>query len=119
MRIAVLIISLIAFLVIALQSCAMGVGAALDTTHGFRDGAVAGGALAFLFVFGAAVVMAVPLVSAACFALGAVVAIPAGSSTTYKDLIVWGSLSAGLALLSLWGYREKRRKAAPLPTPAD
>jgi uncharacterized protein (DUF1499 family) len=108
MRIAALIISLACFALIVLQSCAVGVGGSLGHLESLKQGAAVGAVLAFVYILGAAFVMGFPLVSAALFAIGAVISIPAGYDTGYSDLMLWGGLAVILAFLSIFGYREKR-----------
>jgi hypothetical protein len=110
MRIAVMIIALVVFIFITLQSCAIGVGGSLQNSESLKEGASIGVLLAFLYVLGAAFAIGVPLISTVAFAVGALVAIPAGAKTGYSDLQVWGVLSAILAILSIFGFLEKRRK---------
>jgi hypothetical protein len=109
MRIAVMIIALAVSIFIVLQSCAIGVGGTLLNSQSLKEGAAIGLLLAFLYVLGAAFAIGVPLISTAMFAVGALIAIPIGWRTG-SDLQVWGWLSAILAVLSIFGFREKRRK---------
>jgi hypothetical protein len=113
MRIAITIIALCLFVVVALQSCTVGVGSSIGKLETLRHGAAIGGALAFMYVLGAAFALGLPLVSTIVFAFGAFLAIPAGSQAGgFTDLTIWGWLSAILAVLSIFGWREKKRRIA-------
>ena len=110
MRVAVLVISLAVFVILLLQSCAVGVGGSLQASEGLKQGAAIGVLLAFIYILGAAFALGAPIVSTVAFALGALVAIPAGTQTGFTDLQVWGWLSAFLAVLAFFGHREKRKR---------
>jgi hypothetical protein len=110
MRIAVMIVSLALFLILLLQSCAVGVGGSLSSSDTLQQGAAIGALLAFVYVLGGAFVMGLPLISGALFTIGALIAIPAGYQSGYSDLKVWGWLSAVLALFSFFGYHERKHK---------
>ena len=113
MRIAVIIIALCVFVILLLQSCAVGVGGSLGKSETLSQGAAIGVMLAFMYVLGAAFASGVPLVSTVVFAFGALVAIPAGAQAGgFSDLTIWGWLSAILAVLSIFGWREKKRREA-------
>ena len=113
MRIAVIIIALCVFVIFLLQSCAVGVGGSLGKSETLSQGAAIGVMLAFMYVLGAAFASGVPLVSTVVFAFGALVAIPAGAQAGgFSDLTIWGWLSAILAVLSIFGWREKKRREA-------
>ena len=90
MRIAVIIIALCVFVILLLQSCAVGVGGSLGNSETLRQGASIGLMLAFMYVLGAAFASGVPLVSTVVFAFGALVA----------------------AVMSIFGWREKKRREA-------
>jgi hypothetical protein len=110
MRIAVMIIALCVFVVLLLQSCAVGVGGSMGKSETLKEGAAIGVMLAFIYVLGAAFALRLPLISTIVFAFGAVVAIPTGYQTGgFSDLIIWGWLSVILAILSILGQREKKR----------
>jgi hypothetical protein len=122
MRIAVLIISLAAFLTLGVEWLAVGIdgiGASLGSGHGFEKGASAGAAVAVLYLIGALFVIGRPLVSFAVFTLGALTGIAAGIWTTYSDLKLWGWLAAVLAVLSLFGHLERKAKQLHIQISSD
>jgi YD repeat-containing protein len=71
MRIAVIIIALCVFVILLLQSCAVGIGGSLGKSETLSQGAAIGVMLAFMYVLGAAFASGVPLVSTVVFAFGA------------------------------------------------
>jgi hypothetical protein len=110
MRIATMILSLILMLVVGAQSCAVSIGdAALDTKASTQGGPI-GLVMAFLFLIGGAFALAFPLVSLIAFVLSGLLGLAAGSTTSFGDLTIWGVLSLILAVLSFFGWREKRKR---------
>ena len=113
MRIGVLALALTAFLTLGIQWLGVGIGGigeSISTGRGFEKGASAGAAVALLYLVGGAFAIGRPLISAAVFALGAILGIAAGMSTDYAGLQYWGAVAGSLAGLSLLGYREKKAK---------
>ena len=66
--------------------------------------------VAFIFAIGAAFVLKFPLVSLIVFALGGLLGIAVGATTSYSDMTIWGVVSFSLAVLSFFGRRELRRR---------
>ena len=63
---------------------------------------------------GAAFALGLPRVAMVVFSVAALAGFAAGSSTSYKDMTIWGVLSLVLAVMSYFGGRElRRRKAVP------
>jgi hypothetical protein len=63
--------ALCVFVILLLQSCAVGVGGSLGKSETLSQGAAIGLMLAFMYVLGAAFASGVPLVSTVVFAFGA------------------------------------------------
>jgi len=121
MRVAVMVISLVLMLVVGLQSCTSAVGGGLSDDQAAREGLSQGAAVGFvvtvLYLLGGAFALGVPLVSTVVFALAAVIGIVGGSTTSYRDLTVWGVVAGALAVMSFVGWLGKRkadRRSAPL-----
>jgi hypothetical protein len=109
MRIATMIISLILMLVVGGQSCAVSFGEAALGTKAAQQGGPIGLVMAFLFLVGGAFALAFPLVSLIAFFFAGVFGL-AGASTSFGDLTIWGVVSLILAVLSYFGWREKRKR---------
>ena len=111
-RIATLILSLILMLIVGAQSCAVSVGdSILDEPTKTQGGAI-GILMALLFLIGAAFALGFPLVSLVAFLLAGVFGITAGGTTSFEDLSIWGYISFALAIMSYFGWREKRKRRA-------
>jgi hypothetical protein len=118
MRLAVLIITLCLTGIVGLQSCTILAGGSLVKDQALSNGGAVGMLIAFLFVLGAAFVMALPRVSMAMFAIAGLAGLIAGNSSNFRDLKIWGGLSLILAVMSWFGSRELRRKRiSPLTEP--
>ena len=111
MRIAVMIISLCLVMIIGVQSCTVGVGGELSGDEALSEGGAAGVGVAFLFLIGGAFALGVPVVSVIVFGLAALAGFSVGASTEFEDMTVWGSIALVLAVLSVFGMREKKKKA--------
>jgi hypothetical protein len=109
-RIATMIISLILMLVIGAQSCAVSVGDAALNTKAATQGGPIGLVMAFLFLVGGAFALAFPFVSVIVFFFAGVFGLAGGASTSFGDLTIWGVVSLVLAVLSYFGWREKRKR---------
>lgn len=110
-RLATLIISLVLMVGLFVQSLLASAGGALIEDKGVEESGAVGILVALGFLLGAAFVMALPRVSVAVFALSGVIAFMGSGS--FPDLVIWGVVSLVLALMSWFGYREKRGKRAP------
>jgi hypothetical protein len=110
MRVAILVVSLCLAMIIALQSCGVMIGAGILDKQETASSGAAGIALAFLFVLGAAFALGIPIISCIIFAFGAVLGFVAAAESEFTDLKFWASVSAILALMSLFGFFELRRK---------
>lgn len=128
MRIAVLIISAVVFVLMFLQSCAgimiggvqenLASEAASETQQmasmGFLAALVSLVALAFVWGY--------PFVSMIIYIMAALIAF-AAAAAGFNDMQFWGYVLLVLAVLSFFGWREKRKKvkevvaAPPLPPP--
>lgn len=111
MRIAVLIIALCLTMIVGLQSCAVMVGGNMTANDDLAGGGALGILLAFLFVLGAAFAMGLPRVSMVLFGIAALIGLIA-ASTGFTDMAIWGGVSAVLALMSFFGYRELAKAKA-------
>src|SRR5690349_7275028 len=116
MRLAVLIITLCLTAILSLQSCAVSVG---DNLLQQRGGGSVGILMALLFVIGAALVMGLPSVSIAVFAIAGLFGISTGSTTSYTGLTIWGGVALVLAVMSYFGSRELSEKRRVPVTDGD
>src|SRR5215203_3817664 len=105
-----MILGLGLMLVVGLQSCAVSVGDSMLGEKASTQGGDIGIFMALLFLVGAAFALVLPLVSLAVFVLAGIFGIAAGASTSFSDLTIWGWVSLALAVMSFFGWREKRSK---------
>src|SRR5687767_12707389 len=105
-----MIISLILMLVVGAQSCAVSLGGAASKEKAAEQGGAVGILMALLFLLGGAFALAFPLVSLVAFLLSGLLGLAAGASTSLTDLTIWGVVSLVLAVLSYFGWREKRKR---------
>jgi hypothetical protein len=84
-------------------------GPALDTKAAEQGGPI-GLFMAFLFLIGGAFALAFPFVSVLAFFFAGIIGLAGGASTSFGDLTVWGVVSLILAVLSYFGWREKRKR---------
>lgn len=101
-----MIISLCLTLIVGLQSCALYAGGSMIGNQDTAAGGAAGVVVAFLFILGAAFAMGVPRASMFIFGLAACIGVGVGQSTEFSDLVIWGFVALGLAVLSYLGERE-------------
>jgi hypothetical protein len=109
-RIATMVLSLILMLVVGAQSCAVSLGGAAFKEKAAEQGGAVGILMALLFLVGGAFALAFPLVSLVAFLLSGLLGLAAGASTSFTDLTIWGVVSLVLAVLSYFGWREKRKR---------
>lgn len=103
-------------MLVGLQSCAVMVGGSVTEDTGMSGGGAAGIIIALLFVLGAAFAIGLPRVSLVMFGLAAMIGLGVGASTPFKDMTIWGIISAVLAVLSYFGVRElSKRKPDTTP----
>ncbi len=112
MRIATLILGLALLVIVGLQSCAVYLGESVTNEPVKTQGGVAGLAVAFFYLIGAAFALPFPLVSVIAFLLAALMGFSGGSTSDFGDLTIWGFVSLVLAALSFFGWREKRKRQA-------
>ncbi len=112
MRIAVTILSLGLMLIVGFQSCAATVGGNMGQDQSTATAGAMGFFVVFLFLIAAAFAISFPIVSVAMFLIAGTIAIAAGLSSEFADLAIWGFVALGLAVMSYFGHREKKRKVA-------
>jgi hypothetical protein len=112
MRIATLIIGLVLMLGVFIQSLLAAAGGSLAADKELQNAASWGLIVAFGFLLGSALVIAKPRFAMWTFAASAAIAILAGATSAFRDLIVWGVVAAVLSLMAWRGSVEKRRKDA-------
>ena len=66
--------------------------------------------MAFLWLVACGLVITFPLASALLFGFAAIIGFGFAASSDYSDLYVWASISVILALMSLLGWRGKRKE---------
>jgi membrane protein implicated in regulation of membrane protease activity len=112
MRVATMVLGLILIVLVGMQSCAVSFGGAMGDSNRMEQGGALGILVALLFLVGAAFALAFPMVSLASFTLAGLLGLAGGSTTPFTDLTVWGIVSLVLAVLSYFGWREKRKRRA-------
>lgn len=110
MRVAVLIIALCLAPIIGCQAFTGGVLGSIAGDASFHGLAGVGIIVTFLFIIGAAFAIGVPILSCIIFVLAALIGFGIGSSSIYEDMLIWGGAAAILAVMSLFGWRELRKK---------
>lgn len=110
MRIATMILGLILMVIVGLQSCAVSFGGSIAGQQRAEEGGAVGILVALLFLIGSAFALVFPLVSLAAFLVAGLFALGAGATTPFTDLTIWGWVSLVLAVLSFFGWREKRKR---------
>jgi hypothetical protein len=118
MRVAALILSIVVFGVMALQSCSImllgSVAQSLGSEQGAQD-AVAGAGGVFVSIVtlvALAFVWGLPFVAMILYLLGALFAF--GTATMgFPDMQIWGYILIVLSIFAFFGWREKRRKNWP------
>lgn len=107
-----MIIGLVLFFLLALQSCAVTVGSDLaDDEENAGAGAV-GLLVALLFLVAAAFVLAKPRFASVIFGIAAALALLGAAGSDFTDLYAWATAAAVLAGLSFFGFRAKRAEDA-------
>ena len=110
MRIAVLILGLVLGVAMFFQTWLVYALSGLSSKpNEIGTSATMGLLMAILWLIGVAAVIGAPLVSVIAFAFAGVIGI--AMSANFPDLAVWGAVSFILAVLSLIGWRQKRRDA--------
>lgn len=117
MRIATLILSIVVFGIISFQSCAAfalgGLADSMSDGKGEQAASGAGGILvAIVTLVALAFVWGLPFVSMILYIIAALSAF-ATAAMGFPDMNIWGFVLLVLAVLSFFGWREKRKKRAP------
>lgn len=108
MRIAVLILGLLLGLLMFLQTLFVyGLSDALNDEASAQASAI-GVVMALLWLVACAFVLPFPLVSVVAFAIAGLFGFAA--SGEFPDLAIWGSVSVVLAVMSIFGWRGKRKQ---------
>ena len=109
MRIAVMVLSLCFMMPLGCQSCLLAGAGGIADDHEMSGSGSIGILLALFFLFGGAFALGHPKVSRALFIIGAAIGLFVGFNTEFTDLMMWGGLAAGLAVMAHFGVREKAR----------
>src|SRR5215211_343390 len=88
----------------------MGLGLAALQTKAAEQGGPIGLFMAFLFLIGGAFALVFPFVSVHVFFFAGIIGLAPPASPSFGDLTIWGVVSLILAVLSYFGWREKRKK---------
>lgn len=108
MRIAVLILGLLLGLLMFLQTLFVyGLSDALNDEASAQASAI-GVVMALLWLVACAFVLPFPLVSVVAFAIAGLFGFAA--SGEFPDLAIWGGISVVLAVMSIFGWRGKRKQ---------
>lgn len=111
MRRGAMILSLILMVIVGPKSCAISLEDSLANTKTSQQGGPVCLVMALLFLVGGAFALIFPLVSLVAFLLSGLLGLAAGATTSFSDLTIWGVVSLILAVLSLLGWREKRKRS--------
>ena len=109
LRLATTLVSFVLLFVIGLQSCTVFLGGEVAQDENLRQGSAVGLLVAFFFLVGGAFATAFPLVSLSAFVLAALMAFFGSGTGFFGDMVVWGLFSLALAIMSFFGFLEKRR----------
>ena len=120
MRLATLIISLVLSCGIVLQSCALSVGGSVGEEFAqssaeraeaeqLSGAAGLGFVSALLWLVGAGFVMSRPKVAVWLYGIASPLLLGAGSAG-YGDAFIWAFVSAGFAVMSWYGIKERAKK---------
>ena len=112
MRIAVLVFGLWSVMLIGMQLYSVISGGQLTANEDFVAAGGIGVIIAFLFILGSAFAIGVPIASLVIFIIAALLGFIAGSQSEFWQLLVWAFVSMGLAVLSYFGIKEKKKKVA-------
>jgi hypothetical protein len=104
-----MVLSLVLMWAVLFQTLAADIGGNLANDNELAHGAGFGLVVFFLYLLGGAFSLGLPRVSMVLFIAAAALGITGGATTAYSDLYVWGGVAAGLAVMSYFGVREKRR----------
>lgn len=107
MRIAVLIIGLIAGALLFFQSLTVNALSGLAQNESTSEASAVGIGIAFFWLIACGLVIPVPRISMVIFGLSGLLAFAGAGS--FPDLMMWGALSFVLAIGSYLGYRGKRK----------
>lgn len=108
MRVAVLILGLIAGLLMFLQTLIVYAGSSVAEQENMQGAAVVGVLMALFWLIACAFVIPLPIVSVVLFTLAGLLGFMA--SGDFPDLGWWGGISLVLAVLSLLGWMGKRKE---------
>lgn len=81
---------------------------ALSSDESLSGGGAIGLLAAFLFLLGGAFAISFPIVLVSAFMFAGVLALAVGVASEFSDMAVWAFVSFVLALMSLFGIKEKR-----------
>lgn len=109
MKIASGIISIILGLIVFLQSCTVGIGGAVFDEESAAQGGGVGIFVALLYMVGGAFAFALPKVALVVMAIAGVFGIATGTTTSYKDMTVWGVIALVIAVLNFFGGRKPKK----------
>lgn len=112
MRVATLIIGLVLMLGVFTQSLIAAAGGGLTDDQELSNAAGWGVLVALGFLVGSATVIAKPRFAMWTFAVSGVIAIIAGATSAFRDLIIWGVAALILSGMAWRGAVEKHRKDA-------
>ena len=115
MKLAVLILSLILAFIVFVQSMLVAAGESLANEPSDSSGGL-GVLVALGLLLGGAFALGLPRASVTALGLTALVGVAAGTSSSFEDLLVWGVVAGGLAVLEWFGWRKARRPVASLPS---
>jgi len=108
MKIASGIISLVLGVIILLQSVIVEFGGTVFGEKSASQGGSVGILVALLFIIGGAFAFRLPKVAMIFSIIACIFAIAVGSTTTFKDMIIWGVLALIFAIMEYFAGRKKQ-----------
>jgi hypothetical protein len=113
MKIASGIISLVFGAIILLQSVLVGVGGTVIGEEAASQGGSVGIVVALLFIIGGAFAFGLPKVAMIFSIIACIFGIAVGSTTTFKDMTIWGVLALIIAVMEYFAGRKKKSELPP------
>lgn len=106
MRKAVLVLGLIFLVLVLVQSFFVGIGGEMFEDPSLSRGGAVGRLVAIMFGVGAAFILSKPYTSMVIFTISGIISLIVAYPTGYLDLLLWGVVALGLAVMSFFGWKE-------------
>ncbi len=106
MRTAVLILGIMFFVLVLVQSFFVGIGGEMFEDPFLSRGGAIGRLVAIMFGVGAAFVLAKPHTAMIIFCVSGIISLIVAYPTGFYDLFLWGVVALALSVMSFFGWRE-------------